>query len=63
MAIDSTYKIEIESPMGTQEVKLTFKAKGAALSGSSESSFGTSTFTGKGPCIKSRHSRENGNPC
>lgn len=47
MAIDGTYKIEIDSPMGTQEVKLTFKAKGAILNGSSDSSFGKSTFTGK----------------
>jgi hypothetical protein len=47
VAIDGTYKIEIESPMGTQEVKLIFKAKGAVLDGSSESSFGTSRFTGK----------------
>jgi hypothetical protein len=47
MAIDGNYKIEIDSPMGTQEVKLTFKAKGAVLEGSSESSFGPSKFTGK----------------
>jgi hypothetical protein len=46
MAIDGTYIIEIDSPMGTQEVKLTLKAEGATLSGSSESSFGQTTFTG-----------------
>jgi hypothetical protein len=47
MAIDGNYKIEIESPLGTQEVKLTLKAGGAVLEGSSESSFGSNTFTGK----------------
>jgi hypothetical protein len=48
MAIDGTYKIEIESPMGTQKVTLTFKAKGAVLEGSSESSMGgANKFTGK----------------
>jgi hypothetical protein len=47
MAIDGTYKIEIDSPMGTQEVKLVFKTKGTVLSGSSESSFGPTNFTGK----------------
>jgi hypothetical protein len=47
MAIDGNYKIEIESPFGTQAVKLTFKVNGAVLNGSSESSFGKSIFTGK----------------
>jgi hypothetical protein len=47
MPLDGTYKIEIDSPMGAMEVKLTLKAKGAVLEGSSESSFGTSRFTGK----------------
>ncbi len=47
MAIDGTYKIEIDSPMGKQETKLTFKAKGTTLTGSSESPLGTTTFTGK----------------
>jgi hypothetical protein len=47
MAIDGNYKIEIDSPMGAQEVKLTLKAKGTVLEGSSESSFGKSNFTGK----------------
>jgi hypothetical protein len=45
--IDGTYKIAIESPMGAQEVKLTFKAQGDVLEGSSESAMGKSTFTGK----------------
>jgi hypothetical protein len=47
MAIDGTYKIAIDSPMGNQEVNLTFKTKGAVLTGSSESSVGKTTFTGK----------------
>jgi hypothetical protein len=47
MAIDGNYQIEIESPLGTQTVKLTLKVNGAVLNGSSESSFGKSTFTGK----------------
>ncbi|MGD0795191.1 MAG: hypothetical protein ABR958_06360 [Dehalococcoidales bacterium] len=47
MAIDGTYKIEINSPMGLLEVKLNFKVSGAILNGSSDSSFGKSTFTGK----------------
>jgi hypothetical protein len=47
MAIDGTYKIEIDTPMGTLETKLTFKVTGAALNGSSESSLGHTEFTGK----------------
>jgi hypothetical protein len=47
MAIDGTYKIEIESPMGALEIKVTIKARGAVLEGTSESSIGTSRFTGK----------------
>jgi hypothetical protein len=47
MAINGTYKIEIDSPMGTQEVKLTLKAQGTTFTGSSDSSFGQNKFTGK----------------
>ena len=47
MAIDGIYKIEIDSPMGAMAVTLTLKGKGSVLEGSSESSFGTSKFTGK----------------
>jgi hypothetical protein len=46
MAINGTYQIEIETPMGSQETQLTFKVTGATLNGSSESSFGQSEFTG-----------------
>jgi hypothetical protein len=46
MAVDGTYKIEIDTPMGKQESKLTLKADGAALSGSMESPFGTTEFSG-----------------
>ena len=47
MAIDGTYKVEIESPMGIMGVTLTLKTSGAVLSGASEGSFGKTTFTGK----------------
>jgi hypothetical protein len=47
MAIDGNYEIEIDTPMGTQTIKLNFKTKGAVLNGSSESPFGKSRFTGK----------------
>ena len=46
MAVDGVYKIEIDSPMGTQEVKLTFKTEGTTLNGSSKSVFGQTVFAG-----------------
>lgn len=46
MAVDGTYKIEIDTPMGKQESKLTLKSDGAKLSGAMESSFGKNDFTG-----------------
>jgi len=46
MAIDGTYKIEIDTPMGKQEAKLTLKTAGAKLSGTMESGFGKNDFTG-----------------
>ena len=46
MAVDGTYKIEIDTPMGKQESKLTLKAVGGKLSGTMESSFGTTNFSG-----------------
>jgi hypothetical protein len=46
MAVDGTYKIEIDTPMGKQESKLTLKAAGTKLSGTMESSFGTTSFSG-----------------
>jgi hypothetical protein len=45
MAIDGVYKVEIESPMGNQEITLTLKTDGNKLSGSTESSFGKADFT------------------
>jgi hypothetical protein len=45
MAVDGTYKIEIDTPMGKQEAKLTLKSAGAKLSGTMESSFGTISFS------------------
>lgn len=44
MAVDGIYQIEIDTPMGKQESKLTLKASGAKLSGTMESSFGTMEF-------------------
>jgi len=46
MAIDGTYNITIHTPIGDQKVKLTLKTQGNALSGTSESSMGVSTFAG-----------------
>jgi hypothetical protein len=46
MAVDGTYNIEIDTPMGKQSAKLTLKADGGALSGTMESSFGTQEFSG-----------------
>jgi hypothetical protein len=46
MAVDGTYKIDVDTPMGKQESKLTLKSAGAKLSGTTESSFGTTNFTG-----------------
>ena len=40
MAVDGTYNIEIDTPMGKQTAKLTLKADGGALSGSVDSSMG-----------------------
>ena len=46
MAVDGTYNIEIDTPMGKQQAKLTLKTDGGALSGSTESTFGTQEFSG-----------------
>ncbi len=45
MSVDGTYNIEIDSPMGKQESKLTFKTTGNKLSGTMESPFGTTNFS------------------
>ena len=46
MAVDGTYKIEIETPLGKQEVTITLKTAGDKLSGTIESMFGTMDFSG-----------------
>jgi hypothetical protein len=46
MAIDGTYKIEIDTPMGKQEGTLILKVAGDKLSGSMESMMGKQDFTG-----------------
>ena len=46
MAVDGTYQIEIDTPMGKQEAKLTLKAAGAKLTGTMESAMGKNDFTG-----------------
>jgi hypothetical protein len=47
MAIDGTYNIQIDTPMGTQTATLTLKTDGNALSGSMSSGMvGTSEFSG-----------------
>ena len=46
MAVDGTYKIEIDTPMGKQEATLTLKTDGDKLSGTSESVFGKMDFSG-----------------
>lgn len=46
MAVDGTYNVEIDTPMGKQESKLTLKTDGDALSGTMESPMGTIEFSG-----------------
>jgi len=46
MAVDGTYNIEVETPMGNRPGKLTLKAKGKALSGSYATEMGEQSFTG-----------------
>ena len=46
MAIDGTYNIEVDSPMGKQEFKLTMKTAGDKLNGTMESPMGNNDFTG-----------------
>ncbi len=46
MAIDGTYKLSVNTPMGSQEVTLTLKTDGGTLSGSSVSSMGSQDFSG-----------------
>ncbi len=46
MTVDGTYKVDINTPMGTQSATLTLKADGDSLSGTSASSQGTQDFDG-----------------
>lgn len=46
MAIDGTYNIQINTPMGSQTAKLTIKSDGDSLSGSLVSEMGEQTFSG-----------------
>jgi hypothetical protein len=45
MAIDGTYQIELDTPMGKQQAKLVLKTDGATLTGSTDSSFGLHTLS------------------
>ena len=46
MAVDGTYEIELDTPMGKQQVKLTLATKGNSLSGTMEGPFGKQEFSG-----------------
>jgi hypothetical protein len=46
MAIDGTYDVQVDTPMGAQPAKLTLKTEGDSLSGSVESQIGSSEFSG-----------------
>ena len=46
MAVDGTYNIEIDSPIGKQVAKLTLKSAGEKLSGTMVSSLGNTSFNG-----------------
>ena len=46
MAVDGTYNIQIDTPMGSQTGKLTLKTDGDSLSGSIVSSMGEQVFDG-----------------
>ncbi len=46
MAVDGTYNIIVQTPMGAQKSKITLKTDGDSLNGTDESAMGTSTLTG-----------------
>ena len=46
MSIDGTYELTIWTPIGDQSGTLTLKTEGNTLSGTSESSMGTTEFSG-----------------
>jgi hypothetical protein len=46
MAVDGTYNVEIDTPMGKQESKLILKTEGDTVGGSMDSPMGTMEFSG-----------------
>ena len=46
MAVDGTYDITVDTPLGAQSVELTLKTEGSALSGSIDSPMGAQEFSG-----------------
>jgi len=46
MAVDGTYEVTVDTPMGAQSMKLTLKTDGGALSGSIDSPLGAQDFSG-----------------
>jgi len=46
MAVDGTYNVEIDTPMGKQESKLIIKTEGGVVSGSMDSPMGAMEFSG-----------------
>ena len=46
MAINGTYELNVQTPLGVLNSKLTLKTEGNTLSGTSEASTGTTEFSG-----------------
>ena len=46
MAVDGTYNVTMNTPMGPQQAKLTLRSDGASLSGTYESAMGPEEFSG-----------------
>ena len=46
MTIDGTYELNVQTPLGVINGKLTLKTEGKTLSGTSEASTGTTEFSG-----------------
>jgi hypothetical protein len=46
MAVDGTYNLTIDTPMGKQEAKLVMKASGNKLTGTMENDMGKNDITG-----------------
>jgi hypothetical protein len=46
MAVDGTYKVEIDTPIGKQRATIALKTDGAKLSGTADTSMGKKDFTG-----------------